>query len=156
MQKYFLVGEISKILKIPRSTLRYNYRCYSRAQIITIKKINTMRKLGLTLEEIKIFFSEKTDDRSKEIEKDKELIANVLERINDDIEKLKMVKKDLEEHLKRMEITSKMPIGIPFIEEIKNVSGIKIYEKENNCTNSLYSCYDISCFVSWERSRSQR
>lgn len=66
-----------------------------------------MRKLGLTLEEIKIFFSEKTDDRSKEIEKDKELIANVLERINDDIEKLKMVKKDLEEHLKRMEITSK-------------------------------------------------
>lgn len=149
MQKYFLVGEISKILKIPRSTLRYydregiispkfrkenNYRCYSRAQIITIKKINTMRKLGLTLEEIKIFFSEKTDDRSKEIEKDKELIANVLERINDDIEKLKMVKKDLEEHLKRMEITSKMPIGIPFIEEIKNVSGIKIYEKENRKT----------------------
>ncbi|WP_462351148.1 helix-turn-helix domain-containing protein [Fusobacterium varium] len=53
MQKYFLIGEISELLKIPRSTLRYydregiispkfrkenNYRYYTRAQIITIKK----------------------------------------------------------------------------------------------------------------------
>lgn len=149
MQKYFLVGEISKILKIPRSTLRYydkegivspklrkenNYRYYSRAQIITIKKISTMRKLGLTLEEIKIFFSKKSDSRSKEIEKDKELITNVLERVNEDIEKLKMIKKDLEGHLKRMDKASKIPIGIPFIEEIKNIKGIKIYEEENRKT----------------------
>ncbi|WP_130890026.1 MerR family transcriptional regulator [Fusobacterium varium] len=149
MQKYFLVGEISKILKIPRSTLRYydkegivspklrkenNYRYYSRAQIITIKKISTMRKLGLTLEEIKIFFSKKSDSRSKEIEKDKELITNVLERVNEDIEKLKIIKKDLEGHLKRMDKASKIPIGIPFIEEIKNIKGLKIYEEENRKT----------------------
>lgn len=92
MQKYFLIGEISELLKIPRSTLRYydregiispkfrkenNYRYYTRAQIITIKKISTMRKLGLTLDEIKIFFNEKGDEREKE-KKDEILIETVL------------------------------------------------------------------------------
>lgn len=148
MQKYFLIGEISELLKIPRSTLRYydregiispkfrkenNYRYYTRAQIITIKKITTMRKLGLTLDEIKIFFNEKTDEREKE-KKDEILIEKVLERINEDIEKLKMVKKDLEIHLERMKKSSKIPIRIPFIEEIKNIKGLKVYEKENRKT----------------------
>ncbi len=151
MQKYFLIGEISELLKIPRSTLRYydregiispkfrkenNYRYYTRAQIITIKKITTMRKLGLTLDEIKIFFNEKTDEREKG-KKDEVLIENVLERINDDIEKLKMVKKDLEIHLERMKKSSKIPIGIPFIEERSNIKGIKVYEKENRKTLSF-------------------
>lgn len=148
MQKYFLIGEISELLKIPRSTLRYydregiispkfrkenNYRYYTRAQIITIKKIGTMRKLGLTLDEIKIFFNEKGDEREKE-KKDEILIETVLERINEDIEKLKMVKKDLEMHLERMKKSSNISIGIPFVEEIKNVKGIKVYEKENRET----------------------
>ncbi|MDU1910463.1 MerR family transcriptional regulator [Fusobacterium sp.] len=146
MQKYFLIGEISELLKIPRSTLRYydregvispkfrkenNYRYYTRAQIITIKKITTMRKLGLTLDEIKVFFNEKKDEKEK---KDEVLIENVLERINEDIEKLKMVKEDLQIHLERMKRSSKILIGIPFIKEIKSIKGIKVYEKENRKT----------------------
>ena len=45
-----------------------------------------------------------------------------------------MVKKDLEMHLERMKKSSNISIGIPFIEEIKNVKGIKVYEKENRET----------------------
>ena len=72
-------------------------------------------------------------EREKE-KKDEILIETVLERINEDIEKLKMVKKDLEMHLERMKKSSNISIGIPFIEEIKNVKGIKVYEKENRET----------------------
>ena len=149
MQKYFLIGEISELLKIPRSTLRYydregiispkfrkenNYRYYTRAQIITIKKISTMRKLGLTLDEIKIFFNEKGDEREKE-KKDEILIETVLERINEDIEKLKMVKKDLEMHLERMKKSSNISIGIPFIEEIKKRYALRDPDRPGNCND---------------------
>lgn len=145
MMEYFLVGEVSEILKIPKSTLRYydrkgiisptfrkenNYRCYSKSQLITLKKINMLRKLGFTLEEIKVFFNE-----HRKIQKDdKILVESVLERINEDIDKLIGIKIDLEKHLKKIEKHLKVTIGVPFIEDIEEIKGIKVYEKEKRDT----------------------
>ncbi|WP_160690793.1 MerR family transcriptional regulator [Clostridium sp. C2-6-12] len=69
MDKYFTIGEISKLFNLPIKTLRYyderglvkpayinkenNYRYYSVEQFIVFDVIKNSKKMGMSLEEIK-------------------------------------------------------------------------------------------------------
>ena len=44
---------------------------------------------------------------------------------------------------------------VAWMEYLRNIKENKIYEKESNCTNSLYGCYDISYFMLWEKGESR-
>ncbi|WDV44216.1 MerR family transcriptional regulator [Clostridiaceae bacterium M8S5] len=97
-EKYYLIGEVSKICNIPIRTLHYydninllqpkkvdnqsNYRYYSHEQLLAINTIKHFKKAGFSLKEIKLLL--KRDDleyNSKMLEqKCKEIEKNIAEQ----------------------------------------------------------------------------
>ena len=137
MEKYLSIGEISKITKVPTSKLRFydkegllspqlkkesRYRYYSSEQLILIKKIVTLRDLGFTIKEIKEFLG-----NEKNNEKDMEMIKNVLNRVQEEIKKLKSIEKELLTDLNK----KPRKIGIPFLEEVEEKRGVRILKEVN-------------------------
>lgn len=137
MEKYLSIGEISKITKVPTSKLRFydkkgllspqlkkesRYRYYSSEQLILIKKIVTLRDLGFTIKEIKEFLG-----NEKNNEKDIEMIKNVLNRVQEEIKKLKSIEKELLTDLNK----KPRKIGIPFLEEVEEKKGVRILKEVN-------------------------
>lgn len=69
MEKYLTIGEVSKLLDIPISTLRYwqtqgifstgrednNYRCYTVANVVEIAEIAFYRNIGIPVKDMKNF-----------------------------------------------------------------------------------------------------
>lgn len=154
--KYFLISEVSKLLKISASKLRYydkiglispeirkdnNYRGYSQQQIIEIKRVLLMRRLGFTLSEIKNFFS----DGKRE-----EIIKEVLQRVKIEISKLKLIEKDLKQQLDRILILPKHEIEVPFIENISEMKGIKIHGKIKTSHENMFPMKGMSIIDSHE------
>ena len=81
MEKLFTIGQVSKTLKITARSVRFyqeiglltptkttektKYRYYSEANISQLKKILYLKELGLSLDEIKSYFSCSTEDKIK-------------------------------------------------------------------------------------------
>ncbi|WP_443863543.1 MerR family transcriptional regulator, partial [Fusobacterium ulcerans] len=77
---------------------------------------------GFTIKEIKEFLG-----NEKNNEKDMEMIKNVLNRVQEEIKKLKSIEKELLTDLNK----KPRKIGIPFLEEVEEKRGVRILKEVN-------------------------
>lgn len=104
MKSFYSIGEISKLYNVSVDILRHydkidllkpvlkkenGYRYYSREQIWILNNIRSLRKLGLSLEKIKIFLKERN------LETTKNIIDFQLNSVNKEIESLLKLKSEL-------------------------------------------------------------
>lgn len=112
MQKFYKIGEISKLYKISTDILRYydkiglvspdyigenGYRYYSKKQIWRLNNIRNLRNIGVGLEDIKEFLDERNINSANNI------IEFQLEKIEDKIKKLTELKEELTSKLENIE-----------------------------------------------------
>lgn len=112
MQKFYKIGEISKLYKISTDILRYydkiglvspdyigenRYRYYSKKQIWRLNNIRNLRNIGVGLEDIKEFLDERNINSANNI------IEFQLEKIEDKIKKLTELKEELTSKLENIE-----------------------------------------------------
>ena len=111
-EKYYSIGQVSNICKIPIKTLRYydeigllipnirretsNYRYYSKEQLIIAFMIRQLRSLGFNLKDIKAIISENKMDFCIDS------ILGRLREIDDEIFQLEKKRKENESLLKRL------------------------------------------------------
>ena len=111
-EKYYKIGEISKIYKISSDILRYydkiglvspdfvgenGYRYYSKKQIWRLNNIRNLRNIGVGLEDIKDFLDERNINSANDI------IEFQLEKVEDKIKKLIELKEELTSKLENIE-----------------------------------------------------
>ena len=111
-EKYYKIGEISKIYKISSDILRYydkiglvspdfvgenGYRYYSKKQIWRLNNIRNLRNIGVGLEDIKDFLDERNINSANDI------IEFQLEKVEDKIKKLTELKEELTSKLENIE-----------------------------------------------------
>lgn len=140
MKKIFSIGELSEILKIPTSKLRYydkkrlfspnirkenGYRYYSLDQLVTVDKIIVMRSLGFSIEDIRDFLNDNSYPvLSDKIKKDKQIIESVLKKIEEEKARLDIIEKDLRKYLEQTSGAVKLEVNVPFIEEFPEMRGM--------------------------------
>ena len=111
-EKYYRIGEISKLYKISTDILRYydkiglmspdfigenGYRYYSKKQIWKLNNIRNLRNIGVGLEDIKEFLDERNINSANDI------IEFQLEKVEDKIKKLTELKEELTSKLENIE-----------------------------------------------------
>ena len=111
-EKYYRIGEISRLYKISTDILRYydkiglmspdfigenGYRYYSKKQIWKLNNIRNLRNIGVGLEDIKEFLDERNINSANDI------IEFQLEKVEDKIKKLTELKEELTSKLKNIE-----------------------------------------------------
>lgn len=138
MEKYFLIGDVSKLMNIPKSTLRYydekgilspeikgenGYRYYSGEQLIILKEIKMMRNLELSLDDIKkVLTSNATDDTL-------EMLDKALVRVREEINSLQLIEKSILDDIRNYHNNSRIKLYTPFVEELtKNQKGTEVYD----------------------------
>ena len=104
MKKLYKIGEISKLYNISNDILRYyekigllvpdikkenGYRYYSEKQLWKLNNIRSLRNLGVGLKEITDFLE------TRSIDKTSEMIDFQLEKIDENLNKLLKLKKEL-------------------------------------------------------------
>ncbi len=141
MEKHFLIGNISKILNIPKSTLRYydeikilmpeirgenGYRYYSREQLILLKKIKVMREMGVSLNEIKKILKNSSIDNMLEI------MNNLLIRIREEMNLLQVVECNILNDIKIYHQSNQLQLNTPFFEKVLiEEKGTKVFDFKN-------------------------
>lgn len=111
-EKYYRIGEISRLYKISTDILRYydkiglmspdfigenGYRYYSKKQIWKLNNIRNLRNIGVGLEDIKEFLDERNINSANDI------IEFQLEKVEDKIKKLTELKEELTSKLENIE-----------------------------------------------------
>lgn len=111
-EKYYRIGEISRLYKISTDILRYydkiglmspdftgenGYRYYSKKQIWKLNNIRNLRNIGVGLEDIKEFLDERNINSANGI------IEFQLEKVEDKIKKLTELKEELTSKLENIE-----------------------------------------------------
>ena len=111
-EKYYRIGEISRLYKISTDILRYydkiglmspdfigenGYRYYSKKQIWKLNNIRNLRNIGVGLEDIKEFLDERNINSANDI------IEFQLEKVEDKIKKLIELKEELTSKLENIE-----------------------------------------------------
>ena len=111
-EKYYRIGEISRLYKISTDILRYydkiglmspdfigenGYRYYSKKQIWKLNNIRNLRNIGVGLEDIKEFLDERNINSANDI------IEFQLEKVEDKIKKLTGLKEELTSKLENIE-----------------------------------------------------
>lgn len=111
-EKYYKIGEISRLYKISTDILRYydkiglmspdftgenGYRYYSKKQIWKLNNIRNLRNIGVGLEDIKEFLDERNINSANDI------IEFQLEKVEDKIKKLTELKEELTSKLENIE-----------------------------------------------------
>lgn len=97
MEKLFTIGQVSKMLKVTARSVRFyqeiglltptktteetKYRYYSEANITQLKKILYLKELGLSLDDIKSYFSYSTEDKIKILKTQQEKFDSVSDLI---------------------------------------------------------------------------
>lgn len=138
MEKYFLIGDVSKMLNIPKSTLRYydekgilspeikgenGYRYYSGEQLIILKEIKMMRNLELSLAEIKKVLN------SNDVDDTLEMLDKTLVRIREEINSLELIEKRILDDMRNYHNNKRIQLNIPFVEKLsKDKKGMEIYD----------------------------
>lgn len=139
MENYFLIGNVSKILNIPVSTLRYydaigllspkikgenNYRYYSEDQLMILKGVKTMRNLGLSLEKIKKFLNNSSNIL--------EMMDETLKKIRNNINTYQIIEKNILEYMVNYYKNEGIQINTPFFEKIETEErGVEIFNFKN-------------------------
>ncbi|MEG0390441.1 MAG: MerR family transcriptional regulator [Cetobacterium sp.] len=136
-EEFFTIGEVSKSTKIPISTLRYydkvgllsptlkntdtNYRYYNPMQIIILKAISHMRKIGFSIEYIKSHF------KNMSYEHTLELFEKIIVENRKEIEKLQEIEIELLDGCKKLKenIELEKQIGVPFLKEFPEIKGVR-------------------------------
>ena len=138
MEKYFLIGDVSRMMNIPKSTLRYydergilspeikgenGYRYYSGEQLIILKEIKMMRNLELSLDEIKkILDSNDADDTL-------EMLDKALIRVREEINSLEIIEKSILDDMRNYHNNKRIKMNTPFIEKVSvDIKGMEIYD----------------------------
>ena len=111
-EKYYRIGEISRLYKISTDILRYydkiglmspdfigenGYRYYSKKQIWKLNNIRNLRNIGVGLEDIKEFLDERNINSANDI------IEFQLEKVEDKIKKLTELKEELTSKMENIE-----------------------------------------------------
>lgn len=111
-EKYYRIGEISRLYKISTDILRYydkiglmspdfigenGYRYYSKKQIWKLNNIRNLRNIGVGLEDIKEFLDERNINSANDI------IEFQLEKVEDKIKRLTELKEELTSKLENIE-----------------------------------------------------
>lgn len=111
-EKTFKIGELSKLFHIGVDSIRYyekvgilepvrdpenNYRTYTMEDFRRIALIRELLGLGFSTEQIKFFITDRSEQKTKE------MLASELSAINDEINRLKYVRKNLENRLHTIE-----------------------------------------------------
>lgn len=118
MEKYFKIGEISKLYGIGVDSLRYyeeigliqpkrsesGYRLYSTHDIWRLNVIRELRELGFSMERIKENLSAHT------LKNTKELLGKEKEAIEKKLKELYELQKNVEHRLCNIELSSRLPI----------------------------------------------
>lgn len=143
MKNFYSIGEVAKILNISTSKLRYydkngiispeirrenGYRYYSEKQIVLLKKISLAKRRGFHLKEIKLLLSEKNVGE--------EIIEEALARVQEEIEILKNLEKNLKDMLLKRKKEGKNCLYTPKIEYFDDIYGVKIIDEtkiSKNC-----------------------
>lgn len=121
------IGEISKLFKIPRETIRFyereglmlapnrndnNYRSYSENHVERLRFIKNCRSFNMSHREIKKLL-ELVDNNKNDCKLVEEVIISQLSNIRDNIKKLKQLERDLvtlQDHSSEININDKCGI----------------------------------------------
>lgn len=137
MEQYFLIGDVSKLLNIPTSALRFydrkgiispeikgenGYRYYSKSQLIILKEIKIMRSLNMSLIEIKKILNKPNEDDIPKI------FHSILKRVTNEIDELENIKKNLLEDLENYYQNHNFQLNVPFFESCKEKRGLYLLE----------------------------
>lgn len=141
MKKHFLIGDVSKLMNIPKPTLRYydqkgilspqikgenGYRYYSEEQLILLKEIKMMRDLELPLQEIKKFLNNSEPDNILEI------LDETLIKIRNKINTFQIIEKNILDDIRIFHKKNRMQLNIPFLEEVETEEmGVEIFNFKN-------------------------
>lgn len=141
MENYFLIGDVSKLIDIPKSTLRYydekgiispiikgenGYRYYSGEQLIILKEIKIMRNMDISLGEIKRVLENSKDDEMLEV------LDRVLIRIRQEMLELQNIERNILEDIRVYHKNNKKEIGVPFIEIIlEDRKGVELFNLDD-------------------------
>lgn len=136
MKNNFLIGDVSRLMDTPKSTLRYydekkifspeikgknGYRYYSPEQFIILREIKMMRDMKLSLDEI-IKILNNSDE-----EKILEIINKNLEKVQKEMENLKTIEKNLLKNIENYNERKNIKLCSPFIDIIdEDVKGQNI------------------------------
>lgn len=136
MKNNFLIGDVSRLMDTPKSTLRYydekkifspeikgknGYRYYSPEQFIILREIKMMRDMKLSLDEI-IKILNNSDE-----EKILEIINKNLKKVQKEMENLKTIEKNLLKNIENYNERKNIKLCSPFIDIIdEDVKGQNI------------------------------
>lgn len=141
------ISAFSKLSNTPIQTLRYydrlellkpghigkvnNYRYYTNDQLVKIKMIKKLKKMGFSLKEISILFN-KCD--KKDLLKQKERLQH---NVNNDLKSIKEIDEIIQKMKNKTNLEKEL-INLMNKEERRN---IKMREKYNDAKEKLLACY---------------
>lgn len=120
MQKYFKIGEISKLYNIGPDSLRYyeelgiltpkrsdnNYRIYSLNDLWRLNVIRDLRALDFSMEQIKTYLTDRSIDSTEQ------MLQAELSALDQKIALLTMQRNNVKNRLQTLHDTRKRPIGL--------------------------------------------
>lgn len=137
MDQYFLIGDVSKLINIPTSALRFydrkgiispeikgenGYRYYSKKQLFLLKEIKIMRNLKIPLSEIKKILNKQNENDITKI------FQSVLKSITEEIEALEDIKKNILEDMENYSKNYNLQLNTPFLEYCNEKRGVHLFE----------------------------